>query len=259
MLLAIDIGNTNIVLGLYDGGRLAVHWRLATGKERTADEYAVVVLQLLALAGVAPRAVDAAILASVVPPLTPTFVGLCRSRFGVTPLVVGPEVDTGLVIRYANPAEVGADRIVNAVAAHARYRRAAIVVDFGTATTFDYVSAAGEYLGGAIAPGVAISAEALVQRTSRLPRIEIARPAAVVGQTTEAAMQAGIFYGYVGLVDGIVTRMRQEVGGDPVVVATGGLAPLIAPDTRTIQEVDELLTLDGLRIIHARLARPRQA
>lgn len=252
MLLAIDVGNSNIVLGLYDRERLAVHWRVATHKERTPDEYAVTVLQLFALAGIAPGAVRAGVLASVVPPLTPVFVDLCRTRFGVTPLVVGPDTDTGIVIRYQNPADVGADRIVNAVAAHARFGRAAIVVDFGTATTFDFVTAAGEYLGGAIAPGIGISAEALVQRTSRLPRIEIARPATVVGRTTSAAMQAGLFFGYVGLVDEIVSRMAREAGGNPAVVATGGLAGLIAPETRTIKEIDEFLTLEGLRLIHVR-------
>ncbi len=256
MLLAIDIGNSNIVLGLYDRDRLAVHWRLNTHKDRTPDEYAVTVLQLFALAGVAPGAVRAAVLASVVPPLTPTFVDLCRLRFGVTPLVVGPETDTGIAIKYQNPSDVGADRIVNAVAAYARFGRAAIVVDFGTATTFDYVTAAGEYLGGAIAPGIAISAEALVQRTSRLPRIEIARPPTVVGRTTNAAMQAGLFFGYVGLVDEIVTRMARETGGEPHVVATGGLAGLIAPETKTIKDIDEFLTLDGLRLIHVRQGRP---
>ncbi len=254
MLLVIDVGNTNVVLGLYDGARLVVHWRLATHKERTADEYAVTVLQLFSLAGVAPAAVEAAVISSVVPPLTPTFVSLCRRRFGVSPLVVGPDVDTGIIVKYDNPSEVGADRIVNAVAAHARYGTSAIVVDFGTATTFDCVTAAGEYLGGAIAPGITISAEALVQRTSKLPRIEIARPLreSVIGRTTAASMQAGIFYGYVGLVDELVTRMARELGGAPAVVATGGLAGLIAPETKTIKDVDELLTLDGLRLIHRR-------
>ncbi len=254
MLLVLDIGNTNVVLGLYDGARLVVHWRLATDKERTADEYAVTVLQLFALAGIVPAAVEGAVISSVVPPLTPTFVSLCQGRFGVAPLVVGPETDTGIVVRYEPPTDVGADRIVNAVAAHARYGRSAIVVDFGTATTFDCVTAAGEYLGGAIAPGIGISAEALVQRTSKLPRIEIARPPreSVVGRTTAASMQAGIFYGYVGLVDEIVTRMARELGGEPAVVATGGLATLIAPETRTIKDVDELLTLEGLRLIHWR-------
>ena len=256
MLLAIDIGNTNIVLGLYDGPRLVVHWRLATQRDRTPDEYAVTVLQLFAHAGLGPDAVTAAIIASVVPPLTPTFCDLCRGRFRCEPLVVGPDLDTGITIRYESPADVGADRIVNAVAAHARYRRAAIVVDFGTATTFDYVTAAGEYLGGAIAPGIGISAEALVQRTSKLPRVEIKRPPneSVVGRTTAAAMQAGIFYGYVGLVDEIVDRMAKEQGGEPAVVATGGLAGLIAPETQTIKDIDEFLTLEGLRLIHDRRA-----
>ncbi len=252
MLLAIDVGNSNIVLGLYDRDRLLHHWRLATHKDRTPDEYAVIVLQCFALAGVAPGAVRAAVLASVVPPLTPTFVDLCRVRFGLAPLVVGPDTDTGITIKYDNPSDVGADRIVNAVAAHTRFRRAAVVVDFGTATTFDYVTAAGEYLGGAIAPGIGISAEALVQRTSRLPRIEIARPPSVIGRTTNVAMQAGLFFGYVGLVDEIVTRMAREAGSEPAVVATGGLAGLIAPETRTIKDIDEFLTLDGLRLIHAR-------
>jgi type III pantothenate kinase len=252
MLLAIDVGNSNIVLGLYDGTRLVTHWRLGTQKDRTSDEYAVTVLQLFALVGLRPEAVDGVAVASVVPPLTPTFCDLARMRFGQEPLVVGPETDTGIVIRYATPADVGADRIVNAVAAHARYRRAAIVVDFGTATTFDCVTAAGEYLGGAIAPGIGISAEALWQRTSKLPRVEIMKPSAVVGRTTGAAMQAGIFFGYVGLVDEIVGRIVRETGGDPAVIATGGLAGLIAPETRTIKEIDEFLTLEGLRLIHTR-------
>lgn len=252
MLLVMDVGNTNIAIGLYDGDRLRHQWRLATHKERTPDEYAITVLQCFALEGVAPSAVSAAVLASVVPPLTPTFVDLCRVRFGTAPLVVGPDTDTGITIRYENPSDVGADRIVNAVAAHTRFKRAAIVVDFGTATTFDYVTANGEYLGGAIAPGIGIAAEALVQRTSRLPRIEITRPPSVIGRTTNVAMQAGLVFGYAGLVDEIVTRMARETGSDPAVVATGGLAGLIAPETRTIKEIDEFLTLDGLRLIHAR-------
>jgi type III pantothenate kinase len=256
MLLAIDVGNTNIVLGVFDGATLVQSWRLQTLRERTADELGLLVDGLFEHSRIERVQIRGIILGSVVPPLTPTFCDLCRGRFRCEPLVVGPDLDTGITIRYESPADVGADRIVNAVAAHARYRRAAIVVDFGTATTFDYVTAAGEYLGGAIAPGIGISAEALVQRTSKLPRVEIKRPPneSVVGRTTAAAMQAGIFYGYVGLVDEIVDRMAKEQGGEPAVVATGGLAGLIAPETQTIKDIDEFLTLEGLRLIHDRRA-----
>ncbi|WP_305042158.1 type III pantothenate kinase [Geoalkalibacter sp.] len=252
MLLAIDIGNTNTVLGLYDGSRLARSWRINTDKARTVDEYAIVIHDLFRLSDIHFRDIHDVILSCVVPPLLFTFEQLCRQYFGKKPQVVGPGIKTGMPIHYDNPKEVGADRIVNAVAAYERYHRSLIIVDFGTATTFDFISARGEYQGGAIAPGVGISAEALFERASKLPRVEISRPAQVIAKTTVASMQAGIFFGYVGLVDGIVSRMKSESREEPLVVATGGLAALIAESSKTIDEVAPDLTLEGLRIIHGR-------
>lgn len=252
MLLAIDIGNTNTVLGLYRDNILVQSWRINTDKARTVDEYAIVIHDLFRLSDIHFNDIGDVIISCVVPSLLQTFEQLCRRYFQKKPQVVGPGIKTGMPIHYDNPKEVGADRIVNAVAAFERYRRSLIIVDFGTATTFDVISPKGEYLGGAIAPGVGISAEALFERASKLPRVEIARPAQVIAKTTVSSMQSGIFFGYVGLVDGIVVRMKNELREQPLVVATGGLAPLIAESSKSIDEVAPDLTLEGLRIIHNR-------
>jgi len=252
MLLVIDVGNSNTVIGVYQGERLLHHWRVWTDREKTSDEYGILLRNLYEASRFSPEDIKAIIVASVVPPLTPTIVDLCERYFGMTPMVVGPGIKTGISIKMDNPREVGADRIVNAVAAFAKHRKASIVVDFGTATTFDYVSAGGDYMGGVIAPGVNISAEALFRQASKLPRIEVAKPATVIGKNTVAAMQSGIFYGYVALVDGILARIRKEIRISPFVVATGGLAREIAPESTEIHEIDENLTLEGLRIIYER-------
>ncbi len=252
MLLVIDVGNTHTVLGVYEGTKLVHHWRVWTDREKTSDEYGILVRNLYDGSHFSSQEVTAIIVSSVVPPLTPTIVELCDRYFGIAPVVVGPGIKTGISIKMDNPKEVGADRIVNAVAAHGKFGKACIVVDFGTATTFDYVSAQGDYMGGVIAPGANISAEALFRQASKLPRVEIAKPPSVIGKNTVAAMQAGIFFGYVGLVDGIIDRMKKEIRGETMVVATGGLARVIAGESSKIHVIDENLTLEGLRIIYER-------
>ncbi len=252
MLLAIDVGNTNTVLGLYDGEELVHDFRIETARGRTTDELHVLLASLLQIAEVPRREVTASILASVVPSTTERFAGAIERAFDHEVMVVQPGVKTGMRLLYENPREVGADRIVNAVAAYERVRGAVIVVDFGTATTFDCIGAQGEYLGGAIAPGMEISASALFSRAARLFRAQLARPPKAIGRNTAHSMQAGIVFGYVGLVDGLVRRLRGEMGGAARVIATGGQARLIAADSESIDEVDDFLTLDGLRILWAR-------
>lgn len=252
MLLVIDVGNSNTVLGVYQDRRLRHDWRIATDKFRTVDEYAMLVYQLFAMRGVAVNDLTDVIVSSVVPSMLNSLEELCKKYFQLTPYVVGGGIKTGMPICYDNPQEVGADRIVNAVAAYEKAGTALIVVDFGTATTFDVISADGSYQGGAISPGIGISAEALFQRTSKLPRVEFLRPTQVIAKNTVQSMQAGIFFGYVGLVEGIVRRMKQEMAEPPQVVATGGLAAPIAAATNCIDRVEPYLTLEGLRIIYER-------
>ena len=261
MLLVIDVGNTNISFGVLNGADLLHHMRCESARSRTADEYAVLVRQMMAMRSVDPTSIDSAIIASVVPSLTDTMGGLVQRAFGLEALVVGPGIKTGMSILYENPREVGADRIVNAVAAYEWVSRDAapgssasgvIVVDFGTATTFDCVTPKGEYLGGVITPGVQISADALFSRAARLQRVEIALPPRVVGRNPVHSMQSGIVYGYAGLVDGLCARLKRELAYPCRVIATGGLARLIAPQTEAIEEVDDNLTLTGLRIIFER-------
>lgn len=258
MLLAIDVGNTNIVLGVFEGTELVRSWRLQTLRERTADELGLAVDGLFAHGRIDRNGIQGIVLGSVVPPLTTTVVGMLWKYFERRTLVVDPAVNAGMPILYSNPSEVGADRIVNAIAAFEQYGkngRPLIVCDFGTATTLDAVSAKGEYLGGAICPGVSISADALFQRAARLPRIEVRKPATVIGRTTVGAMESGLFFGYVGMVEGLVARMDAELGGNAVCVATGGLAVVIAPETQAIHHVDVELTLQGLRMVWERNQR----
>lgn len=252
MLLAVDVGNTQIVLGVFKDSQLVKHYRLESNHQRTVDEYHVLLRQLMDVAGVEYKAIDACVMASVVPALGETLIDAVRLVFGLTTLNVGPGTKTGMPILYDNPKEVGADRIVNAIAAFERVKGGAIVVDFGTATTFDCVSPKGEYLGGVIAPGIVISAEALSVRTAKLPRTGIIRPSRVLGKTTIHSMQSGLVFGHIGLVDGLVTRLKAELGFPITVIATGGLAHLIHGDSQTIDQVDEHLTLDGLRILFER-------
>jgi len=250
MLFVIDVGNSNTVLGVYDGEELVKHWRVQTRHRSTSDEHGILVRELFYFAGVDPKAVSAAIISCVVPPMERSLVAMVKAYFEVEPLVVGQSISASMPVRYDNPSEVGADRLVNAVAAWERHRTSLVVVDFGTATTFDAISADGEYLGGAISPGVTISSEALFQYASKLPRVEIARPPSVIGRTTVHSIQAGLLYGYTGLVREIVTRMKAELGENTRVVATGGLAGFIARETDIIDEVDPFLTLTGLRLIY---------
>jgi len=252
MLLVVNVNNTHTLVGLYDGETLVVHWRLRTDQARTVDEWVVVLRGLFGEWGTARPPVDGIVLGSVVPPMNERIEELCRRLFGQAPLVIGPGVRTGVPLLYDNPREIGADRIANAVAATERIAGPSIVVDFGTATTFDVVTAKGEYAGGVIVPGIGISLDALIARTAKLPRVELAWPPKVVGRTTVHAIQSGVTYGYTALVDGVVERIRAEQDPRARVIATGGLAPFIAPHSATIEAIDEFLTLDGLRIIHAR-------
>jgi len=258
MLLAIDVGNTNIVLGVFDGDRLTESWRLVTMRERTADELGILVTHLCERSRIDLASVEGIILSSVVPPLTRTLEEMCEHYFGKRPLTVDPASNTGMPVLYRPASDVGADRVVNAVAAYETFGRQTtsplIVVDFGTATTFDAISKRGEYLGGVICPGIGISADALFQRAARLPRVDVRKPSSVIGQTTVTSMQSGLFFGYVALVEGLVARMRLELedGERAICIATGGMAGVLAGETTVIQRVEPDLTLQGLRMIWQR-------
>ena len=269
MLLVIDVGNTNTVLGVFarvakvhPGGdsdddtpryeRLVANWRVATSRRSTVDEYGVLFRNLFSMAGLESKGIHGIVISSVVPPLDPVLRQVCERYFSLHPLFIEPGVKTGMPVHYDNPAEVGADRIVNAVAAIEKYGAPCVIVDFGTATTFDCVSAKGEYLGGVICPGIGISADALFERTARLPRVEIRKPSRVIGTNTVGSLQSGLYYGYLGLVDGILELLLGELGPETHVVATGGLGPMIGKGSKYIKEVDDFLTLAGLRIIYER-------
>ncbi len=253
MLLVIDVGNTNTVLGLYDGDELIYDWRIRTVIGHTVDEYGMLIYNLYKSSRSKTRSVRAItgiIISCVVPPMINILEQLSIKYFNIKPMIIGPGIKTGMPIFYDNPKEVGADRIVNAVAAYQKYKQESIIVDFGTATTFDYISKKGEYMGGCIAPGIVISSEALFQRAAKLPRVEFSRPKTIITKDTISAMQAGIMFGYAGLVDGIVERIKAEVKTEPLVIATGGLAKVVAKETKTIDKIEEMLTLDGLLIIY---------
>jgi len=252
MLLAIDIGNTNVVAGIFDGSTLLNHWRLATDPNTTADEYGVLCLSLMVRDGRLPQHISGAIISSVVPALTETFESMVETSFGCTPITVSPDMDTGLTLNYSNPKEIGSDRIVNAAAAYDKFHRDLIIVDFGTATTFCAVNRAGEYLGGVIAPGLTISADALFARAAKLSKVELTRPKTVIGTDTAGSIQSGLIFGYAGLVDTLVQRMEREMGRTSYVIATGGLAPVIAPEARSIQHIEPFLTLYGLELLYRR-------
>ena len=252
MLLVIDAGNTNTSLGVFEGSQLVAHWRLTTLRARTVDEYGVHARNLFELAGLDFKTITAIAIASVVPPLNYTLKTMAETYFHLTPLFVDHTTNTGLTIRYQPPSDVGADRIVDAVAAVHKYGAPCVVVDFGTATTFNAINASGEYLGGVITPGIMISTDALFERTAKLPRVDIRRPQQVIGSSTVAAMQSGLYHGFAGLVDGVLKKMIAELGGKPRVIATGGLAPLIATGSEYIELVDDTLTLEGLRLVYER-------
>ena len=250
MLLTIDIGNTSMAFGIYKGKKLAAHFKIETVKDRGGNEYAVFLKSLLGSKGIALSDIKDGIISCVVPPLLEAMKEACMECFGIKPLVVGEDIDADIPILCDDPKEVGADRIVNAVAGYEKYRQALIIIDFGTATTFDCVSSKGEYLGGAISPGIAISAEALFQKTSKLPRVDIVKPSTAIGKNTVASMQSGLLFGYVSLVEGMVRRIKGEMKEPATVIATGGLADMISHETTIIEHVEPFLTLEGLRLIY---------
>ena len=252
MLLAFDIGNTTIAVGVFKGKKLIKGWRIKTDKEKTGDEYGIILLSLFQREGIKSDRFEAAIISSVVPPLTPVFQDLGLDLFGLEPFVVGPGLKTGMPILYESPLEVGADRVVAALAAYEKYGGPCIVVDFGTATTFDAISAKGEYLGGAIAPGIQISAEALYLKTAKLPRIEIRKPKRAIGRTTVSSMQSGLYFGYIGLVSNIIAQIRKELGKEARVISTGGFGGQLTAEVQAIEAYEPHLVLDGLRILYER-------